>query len=153
MVAPNPDRKLRIALEAFETSLATPIVSGELAPWSEQVQRVWAELCPLVQYQVTALHPKQFQEITDQDPELFAQVDNMKAEDAHLEENRKSLDQLIQRLANLAPLVEPDERRFHDYMAQLQKEAIDYMARVKKQLVAVQTWYVEAFNRDRGIAD
>jgi hypothetical protein len=153
MTATDFDRELKAELEAFETSLATPVVSGELAVWSDHVREAWAKLSLRVHDDVATQHVRQFDEITTQDSELFAQVDKLKAEDEALEAQRQSLDQLVGRLANLAPLVEPDEGKFHAFMAQLQKDGVDFVSRVRKQLVAVQTWYVEAFNRDRGVAD
>jgi hypothetical protein len=149
----DPDRELRTALDGFETSLATPIVSGELEVWSAEVSAIWAKLSPLVQQQLVHLHPKQFDEITKQDPELFAHVDKLRIEDASLEETRSCLDENVSRLAKLAPLVEPDERKFNDLHAKLRKDGVDFANRVKQQQVAVQTWYMEAFNRDRGVAD
>jgi hypothetical protein len=135
------------------SSTDTPIVSGELAEWSAEVSAIWAMLSPLVQQQVVRLHPKLYDEITNQDPELFAHVDKLKVEDASLEETRSCLDENVSRLVKFAPLVEPDERKFHDLQAKLRKDGVDFTNRVKQQQVAVQTWYVEAFNRDRGVAD
>jgi hypothetical protein len=153
MTATDFDRELKSELEAFETSLATPVVSGELAVWSDHVREAWSTLSPRVCHDVAKQHARQFEEITSQDPELFAQVDKLKADDEAIQAQRQSLDQLVGRLANLAPLVEPDEGKFHALMSQLQKDGVEFIARVRKQLVAVQTWYVEAFNRDRGVAD
>jgi hypothetical protein len=153
MTTNNTDNDLRGALETFETSLATPIVSGELTVWSDHVRAAWTRLLPLVRKQLTKLHPKQYDEITGQDPELFAQIDKLKAEDAALDECSRGLDQTTERVAKLAPLVEPDERKFSEHMAHLQKHGTEFVARVRKQQVAVQTWYQEAFVRDRGVAD
>lgn len=146
------DRELLDALEGFETSLATPVVSGELVEWSEHARGAWARLLPLVRKQLS-LHPEQYDEIAEQDSELFAQIDKLRAEDAVLEESCQGLDQIIERVANLAPLVEPDERKFNEQMNKLQKAGTEFVTRVRKQQVAVQTWYQEAFVRDRGVAD
>jgi hypothetical protein len=32
-------------------------------------------------------------------------------------------------------------------------EGLTFIARVRKQATAIQTWFVEAFNRDRGAVD
>lgn len=153
MNATDTEHDLRAALDEFETSLAIPVVSGELDAWSQQVRAAWAKVSAQVQRHLTQLHPKQLKQIGQEDPELLTQVDNMQAEDAALEEGRVCLDGIIERLARLAPKVEPDERKFHEYQAQLQKDGVDFLSRVKKQQVAMQTWFQEAFNRDRGVAD
>lgn len=153
MTATDPDRELREAIDVFDTALATPVVSGELAVWSDEVRAAWARLSPLVHHQMVTFHPKQYDEITRQDPELFAQVDKLKVEDAAILEEQSSFDASVSRLANLAPLVEPDERKFDDYQAKLRKDGAAFTTHVKQQQVAVQTWYIEAFNRDRGVAD
>jgi hypothetical protein len=149
----DTDHELKESLDIFETALATPVVSGELAVWSDQVRAAWGTLSPLVERQVTRLHPEQYDEMTKQDPELFAHVENLKAEDAEIETNRQAVDRLVGHLTNLAPLIEPDERKFHDLQARLCDDGVKFVTRVRHQQVAVQTWYVEAFNRDRGNVD
>jgi adenylyl- and sulfurtransferase ThiI len=153
MATTDTDVALHDALEAFEASLATPVVSGELAVWSDLVRAAWNSLLPLVFKQATELNPKLYDEITNQDPELFAQIDKLKAEDAALTECCLGLNQTVERVAKLAPLIEPDERKFSEQITKLQKEGAEFVIRVRKQQVAVQTWYQEAFNRDRGVAD
>jgi hypothetical protein len=131
----------------------TPVVSGELAVWGDEVRGAWAKLAPMVDRQVSRLHPKQYEEMTRQDPELFTHVDNLKAEDAAVLDELQKLGQLVDRLANLAPLVEPDERKFNDLEAHLRKDGIAFVAHVRTQQIAVETWYLEAFHRDRGYVD
>ena len=147
------ERELRSSLESLETSLATPIVSGELSAWANQVGSAWADTRPRVRNQLVHAHQKQYEEITSQDPELFARVEKLKAEDAALEEQIESFNRLVDRLADLAPLAEPDERKFHALVEELQKRGVELITRMRRQLVAVQTWYQEAFIRDRGVAD
>jgi hypothetical protein len=149
----DADQELKTALDAFEVALITPVVSGELAVWGDGVRAQWASLAPLVDRQRSRLHPKQFDEMTRTDPEIFSQVDKLKAEDAALEEEQQKLGLLVNRLTNLAPLIEPDERKFNDLQATLRKVGVAFVAHCKQQQVAVQTWYLEAFNRDRGFVD
>jgi hypothetical protein len=148
----DPEHDFRDSLEEFETSLATPVVSGELEAWSEQVRNAWMALRSKIQRQ-KSLHEKQYQEIADQDPELLSQIERMKEEDAAIGEASRDLDLLIQRLTSIAPKAEPDERRVSQPNSQLIDDGIALVNRVRKQEVAVRTWYVEAFNRDRGVAD
>jgi hypothetical protein len=153
MATTEADRGLKDALDAFETALITPVVSGELAVWSDEVRAAWARLSPLVDEQLSQAHARQYEEMTQQDPEIFAHVDNLKAADAALRAEHQELGQLVNRLTNLAPLIEPDERKFNDLQARLRNDGVAFVAGVKKQQVAVQTWYIEAFNRDRGNVD
>jgi hypothetical protein len=153
MDSTDPEHDLRAALDAFETSLAIPVVSGELDAWSQQVRTTWAEASEQVDLHLSELHPKQFKQIAKEDPELLSQVDNMKAEDAALAGCQASINRLVEELSKLAPAVEPDERKFHEYNARLIKDGIEFVGRVKKQQVGVRTWFQEAFNRDRGVAD
>jgi hypothetical protein len=147
------ERQLRNAIEEFETSLMTPIVSGELAAWSDQVRNSWTKLCPKIENQLSTLHPKQYQQIAKEDPELLSQVERMKAEDQAIEEQLQKLNHLIRRLTDVAPKAEPDERKATQPNSQLVDDGIALLNRMKKQEIAVRTWYMEAFNRDRGVAD
>ncbi len=52
-----------------------------------------------------------------------------------------------------APEVEPDEGQANNHVQALIDEAMAFIMRARKQEVAVQTWYVEAFNRERGGGD
>jgi hypothetical protein len=153
MLRTSTDKDLKPALEAFETALLTPIVSGELVVWSDAVRDSWAKLSPLVDEQLTSGHPKQYAEMTREDPEIYSRVDNLKNADSKLQAERNELDVLIQRLTQLGELIEPDERKFHEFQANLRKAGVDFVTQVRQQQVAVQTWYLEAFNRDRGFVD
>ena len=46
--ASNSTDDLKTVLTAFETSLLTPTVSGELAPWLEEVQKTNGEIARAV---------------------------------------------------------------------------------------------------------
>ena len=65
--------ELKAVLTTFETSLLTPTVSGELAPWLEEVQKSWKEASTQIHFHVKHLHPRQYDEISKQDPELLPQ--------------------------------------------------------------------------------
>jgi hypothetical protein len=149
----NPDCQLRRALEEFEVSLVTPIVGGEFDDWMDRVQQTWTEASGQIDYHVTQLHPRHFQEIEKADPEMLPRVEQLTLEDDAIEQERDELNRLVVRLTEVAPQVEPDERRIENPTDLLAKYGIDFITRVRKQEVALQTWYVEAFSRDRGVAD
>jgi hypothetical protein len=149
----NSETELREALASFETSVATPIVSGELPDWTDKVQKAWSEASAQVHYHVKHLHPRQYQEISSEDPALFQQVELLKAEDETLEQQREKLNQKVTSVTTHAPKLEPDEGKANNHVQSLIDEGLAFVVRARKQEVAVQTWYVEAFNRERGGGD
>lgn len=150
MAQTNCQSDLTIAITAFETSLNTPIVSGELDEWVAEVQKTWAEASVQIQYDTQHLHARQFQEMTKVDPELLPRVDLLKKEDVGIEQQWEQLKQAITRTAQHLPKLEPDEEKAEKHVKQLVDEGLAFVARVRKQEVAIETWFVEAFNRDRG---
>ena len=153
MAASDRENGLRDALEAFETALATPLVSGELEAWIDQVRKTWSELSTQINHQSVQLHPRQYQQISSEDPELIPQVDKLKTEDQAIERDRQGLSRRVRGIAQHAPNIEPDEEKVKRHISQLIDDGITFVGRTRKQEVAVETWFVEAFNRDRGVAD
>jgi hypothetical protein len=149
----SPEAELKLAIDKLETALVTPIVPGELAGWVDQVQNTWREAAAEIHYHVKHLHPRQFEQIAKQDPELLPRVDQMKAEDTAIEQQRDRINQMVIRVAEHAPELEPDEEKAQKYTKSLVDDGTSFIARVRKQCVALQTWYVEAFNRDHGAVD
>jgi hypothetical protein len=153
MAQTHTQNDLKLVLAAFETSLATPIVSGELPRWIEEVQHAWEHTSAEIHDQVKHLHPRQFEQISSQDPELLPRVEQLKAEDEAIEQDRERLNQAVRRVSQHAPKMEPDEEKAQKYTKSLVDEGMAFIARVRKQEVALQTWFVEAFNRDGGAVD
>ena len=149
----NSESALKASLAAFETSLATPIVSGELAEWIEAVQKTWTEASAQLHYQVKHRHPQQYEQISKEDPELLPRVEQLQAEDRAIEEEREKLSHTVSRTTQHAPKLEPDEGKAQQHTKKLVDEGMAFIARVRKQEVAIETWFVEAFNRDRGAVD
>jgi uncharacterized protein (DUF3084 family) len=148
----SPD-ELKAALSTFEISLLTPTISGELATWLEEIQKTWDEASTQIHYHLKHLHPRQFDEISKQDPELLPKIEQLQAEDEAIEQQRAQLSQLIGRVGQHAPKLEPDEEKAQKYTKSLVDQGTAFLTQVRKQEVALQTWYVEAFNRDRGAVD
>ena len=149
----STESALKTALAAFETSVSTPIVSGELAAWVDEVQRVWQEASAQIHYCVKHLHARQYDQMAKEDLELLPRIELLKAEDEAIEQLREHVSQLIARDAQHVPKLEPDEGKAQKHVQSLVDEALAFITRVRKQEVAVQTWLVEAFNRDRGTGD
>jgi hypothetical protein len=153
MIQTKAEDALREALAAVETSVTTPVVSGELPDWSDKVRKAWAELSPLVQEHAKQLHPEQYVEITAADAALLRQVELLRAEDEEIEKDRRRLEQTMTRMTELLPKFEPDEAKAQPHIQELMDQSIGFVMRVRKQEVAVQTWFAEAFNRERGGGD
>jgi hypothetical protein len=151
--ATTSEDELKSALAAFETSLATPVISGELTEWLEAVKQAWAEVLAKSHYQAKHEHPRQFEQISKEDPELLPKVEQLQAEDTAIEQHRETLSQIVSRTTAHAPKLEPDEEKAQHHTKKLIDEGMAFIARVRKQEVAIQTWFVEAFNRDRGAVD
>jgi chromosome segregation ATPase len=149
----TPDDELKLALESLETSLATPVVSGELADWLEAVQKTWAEASAQIDERIEQRHPAQIDEIGKADPELLPRVEQLQEEDAAIKADADSLRTSLERSAAHLPKLEPDEEKAQQHLAKFIDEGMALIARVRKQEVAIQTWYFEAFNRDRGAVD
>ena len=143
---------LKTSLAAFETSLSTPIVSGELAAWVGEVEKAWEEASAQIHDCVTRLHPRQYDEIAKADPELMPRIEVLKAEDEAIEQEREHIHQMVERDAQHVPKLEPDEGKAQKHVQSLIDKGLAFLMRVRKQEVAVETWLVEAFNRDRGTA-
>ena len=145
--------ELKAVLTTFETSLLSPTVSGELAPWLEEVQKSWEEASAQIHFHVKHLHPRQYDEISKQDPELLPRIEQMQAEDEAIEQQREQLSQSIGRAGQHVPKMEPDEEKAQKHTKAIIDSGTAFVTQVRKQEVAVQTWYVEAFNRDGGAVD
>ena len=143
----------RAALDKLETSLNTPIVAGELADWAGVVSNTWADATEQIVRQIQEVHPRQFEEMADADPEMLSRVETLKTEDDEIEQDRDSFQRHLARVVEHAPSFERDEEKIKSYTTSLMDTGLALVQRARKQEVALQTWFVEAFNRDRGVAD
>lgn len=152
---PNPgesEAKLRAALEELETALQTPLVSGEHVEWSRTVQKSWDAAAAAVHNQLGS-HRKQFKEMMNVDQEIFRQVELLKKEDEELEKMIECVGKKIAFLSRKTEIAERDERRTGDERLVAVDDGIAFIVRMRKQEIAIKTWFGEAFNRDRGPVD
>jgi len=149
---PTP-AEFKAAVDEFERCLLSPVISGELPAWVDEVQAAWSEAAAQIHFQAKHLHPQQYEEIANQDPELLPRIDLLKAEDATIEEQCQKIQQAVIRVAQHAPMLEPDEEKAQKHTKGLIEKGLAYIARVRKQDIAVRSWYVEAFDRDIGAVD
>jgi hypothetical protein len=149
----NSEQALKSSLDSFETCLVTPVISGELVSWTEELRGPWAGLVAQVREHVRELHPRQYKQISKEDPELLPRTEKLAAEDFAIEEDAEEFERMLHRFTEHAPKFEPDEEKIAKHLKALVDDGIEFVTRVRKQEAAVQTWFVEAFTRDRGVAD
>jgi len=155
MPASETHRKhdVKSALDQFETCLVKPVIAGELLTWTDELRESWAEARQQVYEQVAEIHPRQYQEISAQDPALLPTIEKLQATDNKLHEDCASFDRSLCRFEEQAPKFEPDEERITRHIQTLVDEGIELVTRIRKQEVTVQTWFIEAYTRDRGVGD
>lgn len=149
----DSEAAFKTSLDEFERSLVRPLISGELPTWVQEVQKDWGEAASQVHYQIKHQHPRQYEEIAQQDPALLPRIDLLKAEDTAIEEQREKISLAVARVAEHVPKLEPDEGKAEKFTKTLVDDGLAFIARVRKQIVVVQMWYIEAFDRDRGAGD
>jgi len=151
-IAPSKT-ELQTALELFETCLVTPLVPGEIESWSESLNSACYQALPLWKQEIEKEHPAQFKQIRKEDPEMSTRVENMQAEDAEISCQFDAVCQDVANFVKRAPLMVEDEGRFKPAMEELVKNGLALVIRIRTQQQALRTWFVEAFDRDRGTAD
>jgi hypothetical protein len=149
----HTEQELKSSLERFENCLVTPVMSGELTNWVGEVQGAWVGTLEQVREHVREFHPRQYKQISKEDPELLPRTEKLAAEDFAIEEDAEEFDRLMHRFAEHAPKFEPDEEKFAKHLQALVDDGIEFITRVRKQEAGVQAWFMEAFTRDRGVAD
>ena len=147
-------RELKEVLETFETSLTTPVISGDLASWIGYVQTNWTDLVPLIHQQVDVQHRAELKEIARENTELLPRVQQLEAEDEAIREQMRSLTASITGLAQNSARDETRETKSQENVAAaLVTEGLAFINHVRSQDVAVKTWLGEAFNRENGAGD
>jgi hypothetical protein len=152
MIVRDAQRSLLDALEAFELQVAAPVIAGELGDWFVSVQKTWEAARPEIR-QMLDSHHDQFDEMANQDPEMLPRVAELKATDEGILAGVAKLDEEITRLVPTADLPNLKEVESRDVAKDLAGDGATLAALVRKQAVAVEAWFVEAFNRDRGVVD
>jgi hypothetical protein len=147
------ERALKNSLDRFEDCLVTPVMAGELLAWVDEAQQAWNDAAILVREHLIELHPRQYKQISKEDPELLPRTEKLQAEDAQIEDDCEEFARFLHRFSEHAPKFEPDEEKIAGHTKALVDDGIEFVTRVRKQEAAVHAWFIEAFTRDRGVAD
>lgn len=143
----------RDVLDEFERVLLTPLVSGELPSWTENAWRALQALSPVLRARIEADHPRELQQIFQEDPELATEVEKMKHADHEIVAVLDRLGQALERLCRVVPEVEPNEAPAADVLMRISEQGIALVIEVRRQEEALKLWHNEALLRDRGAAD
>ncbi|MGD9632416.1 MAG: hypothetical protein AB7G28_02180 [Pirellulales bacterium] len=149
----DTEHDLKPALEQFENCLIAPVMAGELLNWTSEVQAAWCDCVAQVREHLRELHPRQYKQISKEDPELLPRTEKLQDADANLEEDCEEFERTLHRFAEHAPKFEPDEEKISSHVRSLVDGGVALVTSIRKQEAAVQAWFVEAFNRDRGVGD
>jgi myosin heavy subunit len=128
-------------------------VPGELSDWCGEVKTAWSAAVSLVRHHARELHPQQYQEMSSEDPESLPRTEKLQEDDRSLEEECDEFERALDRFVEHAPKFEPDEEKISKHAQTLIEAGVELVTKIRRQEAAVQTWYVEAFTRDRGVAD
>lgn len=153
MSTPVKDGDFRTAVESLETCLMTPRVPGELVGWVDAVQTALKNVGKALTPQIECEHHALFEQITSEDPELHTRIDSIKAGDEQSQSELNTLQDRVTALQKGVPQVEPDEARLETELRSFIESGLSFVLHLRKQEVAIDTWFKEAFNRVRGIGD
>jgi hypothetical protein len=145
--------RLKKAIEKFETCLITPVVSGELEAWTTAVQQAYGELVPVLQSRLASKEKDQLNQISEQDSELLPRVEQLRQQRDELLTEAIRLGDLINRVDVKSERVEPNEGLANKDVSETVSRGLAFVLQCRSHEVALDTWFNEAFNRDRGVAD
>lgn len=153
MHTPSKQSPLLEALARLELNLEKPVVPGEMVRWTTEVRRALEEVGPLLREVIEKEHPSKCNQISQEDPGLLRRVTQTKEQD---QKSLEILDQIrarFEQLARDAETVVPDEARLTEAHQQGVNAGLAFVIHVRTQEASIDTWLMEALDRDRGIAD
>ena len=139
-------------LKALEAALESPIVPGEFENWLESVERAFLESQSELHSHLGGNHQRQLEDVQRQDMDLASRVQHLREIDRQLLDRLHHLDRYILALRERED-GDGETQRVDRSAERLIDEALRFVIDVRKQEAAVNTWFVEAFQRDRGVAD
>ena len=155
-IASNENRQSPFleSLKNFETTLETPIISGELMNWAETTKHACEELGEILCNGLQDKHAELFARILKEDDEMGSRVESLRAIDKEIRDNdlvgvQQSLNLVMER----ASTVESHESKMTEQLHKTVEQALTFVIKARTQETAISTWFMEAFNRDRGVGD
>ena len=140
------------SLQDFETTLETPIISGELIDWAEATKLACEELGKILCNDLQDSHAELFSRILKEDNEMGSRVESLRTIDEELrDQDWIGVQQSLNLLLKSAGEVERDESQLTDQLNKTVDQALAFVIKARTQETAISTWFMEAFNRDRGV--
>lgn len=153
MNEPTTKGRLLESLAELELALETPVVPGELERWTSAVEQALTVVEPLLVEVIEKEHSQNINQISQEDPGLLRVAAQLTEGDYESLQSLKNLRHQVGRLATVAEVVEPDEARLEDPLNTFISAGLEFIIHARKQEVALDTWMMEAINRDRGVVD
>jgi len=151
------DDQLDSLLQTLELRLETPIVPGEMRSWLENLRNLWDRLPATLSQTSGEENLPKLKQIAATDPELDARVQRMHDEDAQIAAEALRLQQAIesvhQQVGSVEEAAQLDEGQLSEQVSTIIDRSLALIIRIRKQQRAIDTWFVEALQRDRGVAD
>jgi hypothetical protein len=146
-------QKLDDILAVFERAVLSPVVPGELVEWASAGLASVEDLQSAVANNVEFCHASIFKTISETDPEMLAQVDQLEAEDDSLLASLHETHEFAKTVHTLATAVDRDEEKATIVLKEFVKAAESIDVRLRKQEIAIDLWLRESQTRDRGVKD
>ena len=153
MTALAQEQTLEETLHKVETALLSPVVSGELKSWVENVRQAAATFAvDWTAYLNTVLHT-QYEEIAGADSELLPIVQKMIQTDEQLLGELADFHDSLHKLKSKAGDANWQESRLAAEQQRVEEAGLALILKIKKERAAAATWLAEALYRDRGNVD
>lgn len=147
------DRFLK-ALQEFETSLETPVISGELIGWVTTIKKACETVGSMLRDDVPLQHSTIYRVIAREDQELANRVEKLRANDEQLTSvDFGVVECSIEQLLDRAESVEQDELKAARLREEVIRQGLAFVISARTQETEITTWFSEAFNRDSGSGD
>lgn len=147
------DRALDLLLNAMERALLAPIVSGELARWSETACQACAEAVKAIAHCTSVEYPQEIRAIAHDDPELASRAAQMLNQSAALGEQAQQFLNDMEQVCKTGGKNQPDEAPLRTVAQSLSSRGVELALQVRRLDEEILTWQHESLNRDRGNVD
>jgi len=140
-------------LDSLESALETPVVPGELVAWAGEAAAQAAAFQILLNKRLQVEHARDYERIDKDDPTLIARTEQLAREDEALKSDYDEFVTDIRALNEDVEGFEPDESAASERVEAMVQRGLDLVIRIRRQELAVKTWFSEAAVRDRGVKD
>lgn len=140
-------------LAQLERSVEAPVVPGELERWLRGTVEAFQAVRAAFREQIDGVHKEYLESISTEDSGLLSRVEKMEKQDEQIGKELDSLASESEALLKSHESRQADETALADVVGEFAERTIALVIRIRKQDAALETWYQEALERDRGIAD